>query len=250
MGTKWAVKNNGVVQLNLFSSAPSGAEGQIYYNSTTKKLYYHNGTNWVESGALFTIYDDFEDGIVDPLKWTIDTSECYGPGVGSVTETNGSILVYAYQNSSDPSTVGSAKLTSVKDFKDVGKVEFDVMIGIQNGYDGGGYARILITDGGANTYTLKQFSTSTQGGYGTDGGGGVCVRLDCSGGMVTGRVVGAGCRSGNGYDIDAAVSKDVSTWANVYIRFYSYSKGTSGSNPMCAVRLKVSHVIQPYSNYL
>ena len=28
--------------------APSGVEGRIYYNSSNKKLYYHNGSGWVE----------------------------------------------------------------------------------------------------------------------------------------------------------------------------------------------------------
>lgn len=36
----------GMYLCNLHSSAPTGVEGAIYYNSTTKKHYGHNGTNW------------------------------------------------------------------------------------------------------------------------------------------------------------------------------------------------------------
>jgi len=37
------------------SEAPSAEEGRIYYDTTTKKVYYHNGTEWKEltgAGAL------------------------------------------------------------------------------------------------------------------------------------------------------------------------------------------------------
>ena len=36
----------GMYLCNLHSSAPTGVEGAIYYNSTTKKHYGYNGTNW------------------------------------------------------------------------------------------------------------------------------------------------------------------------------------------------------------
>jgi hypothetical protein len=36
----------GTVRLSLQASAPTGVEGAIYYDSTTKKHYGHNGTNW------------------------------------------------------------------------------------------------------------------------------------------------------------------------------------------------------------
>jgi hypothetical protein len=36
----------GTVRLSLQASAPAGVEGAIYYDSTTKKHYGHDGTNW------------------------------------------------------------------------------------------------------------------------------------------------------------------------------------------------------------
>jgi hypothetical protein len=36
----------GTVRLSLQASAPTGVEGAIYYDSTTKKHYGHDGTNW------------------------------------------------------------------------------------------------------------------------------------------------------------------------------------------------------------
>lgn len=40
------------------SGAPAGAEGRVYYDSTNKKLYYHDGTGWKElvSGAKLSLY--------------------------------------------------------------------------------------------------------------------------------------------------------------------------------------------------
>jgi len=41
------VKNDGRWQLTLQTSDPTGAEGQLIYNSIDKRIKYHNGTNWV-----------------------------------------------------------------------------------------------------------------------------------------------------------------------------------------------------------
>lgn len=249
MGTKWAVKNNGVVQLNLFSSAPSGEEGQIYYNSTTKKLYYHNGTQWVETGG-FNIYDDFEDGTIDGSKWVVDLSGSSGSGWASVTESNGSIYLQAHVNSQNPSDIGNATLTTTKNFKNAGKIEFDVSCGIRNGYDvGTTYAQVILTDG-TNTSVLVQWSKTTQGGSGTDSGGGACIRLLCAGNTVTGKVVGAGSRGGPGYTFETNISVDVSSWSAVYVRFVVYTRGDTGSNPNGDVYMKVSHMLEPINAYL
>jgi hypothetical protein len=146
MGTKWAVKDNGAVQLNLFSSAPSGAEGQIYYNSTDKKLYYHNGTDWVESGLLFTVYDDFEDGIIDSSKWTFylfANSHC-GEGNGQIwwsTQTSGE----------------QPYLRTVQNVDNSGKWQFYVGAGAR-GNAAGCALSVIVTDG-VTDVTLITFTT-------------------------------------------------------------------------------------------
>jgi len=40
--------NADTLQLDLKSSAPSGIEGDIYYNSTDKKFYFYDGSDWGE----------------------------------------------------------------------------------------------------------------------------------------------------------------------------------------------------------
>ena len=42
-----AQTNQDSLLFDLKSSAPTGAEGDIYYNSVDKKLYFYNGTSWV-----------------------------------------------------------------------------------------------------------------------------------------------------------------------------------------------------------
>jgi len=51
MGDTFEVKNTGEVKLKLFSSDPSGTEGEIIYNSTDKKLKYYNGSSWEDTGT-------------------------------------------------------------------------------------------------------------------------------------------------------------------------------------------------------
>jgi hypothetical protein len=48
MGSIEEVKNTGEIILKSFSSNPSGVEGMLIYNSTDKKIRFHNGSNWVD----------------------------------------------------------------------------------------------------------------------------------------------------------------------------------------------------------
>ena len=41
-----SIKGDGTFLLPSFAAAPTGAEGQLYYDSVTKKAYVHNGTSW------------------------------------------------------------------------------------------------------------------------------------------------------------------------------------------------------------
>ena len=41
--------------LHPLTNAPAGVEGQVYYNSVVKHLYVHNGTDWVEVGATYSL---------------------------------------------------------------------------------------------------------------------------------------------------------------------------------------------------
>ena len=47
---------------HILASAPTGVEGKFYYDSTTKKLYYYNGTTWV-SAAGVTLGDIVDSGL-------------------------------------------------------------------------------------------------------------------------------------------------------------------------------------------
>jgi hypothetical protein len=40
------------VDMSLLTAAPTGTEGRLYYDSAAHKLYYYNGTSWVEVGAV------------------------------------------------------------------------------------------------------------------------------------------------------------------------------------------------------
>lgn len=41
--------------LHPLTNAPAGVEGQVYYNSVSKHLYLHNGTDWAEVGSTYTL---------------------------------------------------------------------------------------------------------------------------------------------------------------------------------------------------
>lgn len=47
MGTKFEVTDNGM-KVGSLSSDPTTDEGSFYYNSTTKKIKFYNGTSWEE----------------------------------------------------------------------------------------------------------------------------------------------------------------------------------------------------------
>lgn len=42
----------GSLLLPRLSSAPSGEEGKIYYDRTTKSLRFHDGSGWVDTALL------------------------------------------------------------------------------------------------------------------------------------------------------------------------------------------------------
>lgn len=65
------VTGQGTLSLGLQSSAPTGIEGAIYYNSTTKKHYGYDGTNWVLISAALTVVSlDPPSGIpADGQQW-------------------------------------------------------------------------------------------------------------------------------------------------------------------------------------
>ncbi len=47
--TLFMVRGNGVVNIPTLSSAPASAsEGDLYTNSSTNKIYYYDGTNWID----------------------------------------------------------------------------------------------------------------------------------------------------------------------------------------------------------
>ena len=197
--------------------------------------------------VVFKVYDDFEDGVVDTTKWTAEY-ELEGASLGTVTETNGSMEIYAKSIAINNSA--ETWLTSTKDFKDSGYVEFDVMIGINNGYGASGNFSLQITNGashsGTDVITLKKLTGGSVSGSGTGGGGGYCARLLFDGDTVTGTIIG-GQRGSNFLDI---ISKDVSAWSNVYIEFYAKGQSASDSSKNAEVWGYVSHLLYDVTQYL
>lgn len=78
---------NAVLQ-NLASAPTSPVEGQFYYDTTDKKLYYYNGTAWVDSTYLLPIATSSSlGGVIVGSGLAID-----GNGILSATGTNVDII--------------------------------------------------------------------------------------------------------------------------------------------------------------
>jgi len=84
------VKTN-IVKLNPQATAPAGlAEGEVYYNSTSKKLQFHDGTASVEIGSSFT-----QATLDATTKYYVSNSAYQVIASGSAPGNSGYVSVYS-----------------------------------------------------------------------------------------------------------------------------------------------------------
>jgi hypothetical protein len=81
------------IQPVVLDTDPSGFEGLLYYNSSTKTMRFHNGTDWSDVGAVTSLIqhthsangDRLIDTIPYPFIYTADNLEVYDGGGASTT---------------------------------------------------------------------------------------------------------------------------------------------------------------------
>ena len=90
---------NAVIQ-SLATAPASGTAGQIYYNSTDKKLYQYDGTSWVCVGMTYSMEVGTASNNVVPIKLYAngqvqDTVNITGAGGATVTSSDNTITITA-----------------------------------------------------------------------------------------------------------------------------------------------------------
>jgi len=184
--------NGKIVLANLTADPVADeTEGMLYYNSTSKKLKYYDGSEWKEMGGL-AVVDTFEDGVYD--HWTGWTG----------TEANGQVR-WA------DGTGTERTVTSDYDLKGMGNVEFTIWLYADEGSNDK-WARCYLTDG--TNEALIADATSSSDSYHDDVTAN--FKLIITNTSVTG--VRTGISRGSIYD-NAAISIDISTWTSCKIRF-------------------------------
>jgi len=109
MGTEFEVDNNGVMTLGTQGSDPgSPSEGDIWYNSTDKKLRYYDGTDVKNTGSgLWKIYPLLDlEASVNGVSQTDTASDTVSELIVHTTTNvnNYTITANLYEDSSDYST--------------------------------------------------------------------------------------------------------------------------------------------------
>lgn len=104
------------VVIQPLATAPTGVLGQLYYNTTDKCLYQHDGTAWKKVGALYDLSIGAAASNTVPLKLvgndgTTDTINIKGAG-GATLSVSGSTLTITTANTNTTYTfTGTASAT-------------------------------------------------------------------------------------------------------------------------------------------
>jgi hypothetical protein len=69
-----------------YASAPSGLSGQLYFNSTDKQFYYHDGTNWVMLGLASSSGNVSNSGVPTVGQIALWTDATHIQGVADTTK--------------------------------------------------------------------------------------------------------------------------------------------------------------------
>ena len=102
--------------IHPLSSAPTGVLGQIYYNSTDKHLYQHDGTNWVRVGITYDLEaDSAVDAVILKLvgdNGTIDTVRLVGDNGTTITQSGQEITISSSDTNTTYTFSGTASPTN------------------------------------------------------------------------------------------------------------------------------------------
>ncbi len=58
-----------------FNYSTDTSEGVVRFDTSSKKIQYHNGTNWVDCGAGGSVYDDFASDPLDAFVYAFSDLE-------------------------------------------------------------------------------------------------------------------------------------------------------------------------------
>ena len=102
--------------IHPLSTAPTGVLGQIYYNSTDKHLYQHNGTQWVRVGIAYDLEaDSVSDAVILKLigdNGTTDTVRLVGAGDTTITQNGQEITISSSDTNTTYTFTGTASATN------------------------------------------------------------------------------------------------------------------------------------------
>jgi hypothetical protein len=94
-----------------YASAPSGLSGQLYFNSTDKQFYYHDGTNWIMLGLASSSGNVSNSGVptVGQLAQWTDATHIQGIAntLGQWTGTATGLVAATGRTSLGASTIGA-----------------------------------------------------------------------------------------------------------------------------------------------
>jgi len=139
------------VILNPLPSLPAGVEGQIVYDNTDDTVKVFNGSTFVPIGGAGSLYDDFQDGVINPALWVDAVT-----GTGSITEDAVSETIRGQTSSIGTADLDTVDLisTGVTSLSATGILEGDVVSGPSSGNasitletDGAGGNLVLATAG-------------------------------------------------------------------------------------------------------
>lgn len=104
------------VVIQPLASAPTGKLGQIYYNSSDKKLYQHNGTQWLVVGATYDLSVGSVTSNSAPIQLvgsdnTTDTVYIKGAGGATVSVSGSTLTITTANNNTTYTFSGSASAT-------------------------------------------------------------------------------------------------------------------------------------------
>lgn len=107
---------NAVVH-SLVTAPASGTAGQIYYNSTDKKLYQHDGTSWVCVGIAYALGTGTPSSNTVPITLSAngqvqDTITIAGAGGATLSFSNGTLTITTADNNTTYTFTGAASSTA------------------------------------------------------------------------------------------------------------------------------------------
>lgn len=162
------------------------------------------------------LYDDFEDGVIDPNLWHIDTS-----GTGSVTEVtgvDGYLRRYAGKPPTMSSHIGEARVVAdAIDFKNIDQSTITFDLDWWKNYDVGYiHINLFLTDGNSDVH-IKEFNTDWAGDQ-------------SGGGLYTLEIVGSKAHLyQDGVSITGDV--DISSLDEYKLKFHVYAHSLGGYVP-------------------